>query len=174
MKYVEDELQKVITRRLIWNDSKCVLRWARAFEISLVFVLNRIKEIKCTKRSDIRYVPTEDNVADIATWESTVSKLAPDQKWWNGLTWLSKLEKCWPQELAYDEEKGLIEEPLGENQIETCNVKQQGTSLNIKKFSNSSMSKRVLTCTLRYNRLKSLEEIVIKNLKKVCAYNSPV
>ncbi|KRX86068.1 hypothetical protein T4E_5437 [Trichinella pseudospiralis] len=58
------------------------------------FVANRVREIQAlTPSLWWRYIPTEDNPADLASRGCTVKNLSSSLKWWQGPTWLRVLEK---------------------------------------------------------------------------------
>ena len=57
---------------------------------------NRIKEIKSLEGVSIRYDPTEENPADLATRGKLPSELM-NSILWNGPHWLSQTEDKWPK-----------------------------------------------------------------------------
>ena len=75
-------------------DSQCVLHWLQSKKPLSVFVTNRVKEIKFLEGMSIRYVPTEENQADLATRGKSPSELM-NSIWWNGPHWLSQTEDKW-------------------------------------------------------------------------------
>ena len=60
-----------------------------------VFVSNRLREIKSLPKVCFKYVPTEDNPADMATRGKTLQELSISI-WWKGPHWLVDHEKEWP------------------------------------------------------------------------------
>jgi len=61
----------------------------------LTFVENRLIEIKSHKGMSFKYVPTEENPADLATKGKSPSELQ-QSIWWNGPIWLSAPLDKWP------------------------------------------------------------------------------
>lgn len=62
-----------------------------------MFVANRVAAIKAVAPSIIlKHVPTTDNPADVASRGVFASKLAENDLWWHGPTWLSQTEEFWP------------------------------------------------------------------------------
>ena len=55
-----------------------------------------MKEIKSLQATDIRFVPTEDNPADMATRGKTPQELS-SSTWWNGPQWLKQPKDKWPK-----------------------------------------------------------------------------
>ena len=59
-----------------------------------VFVSNRLKKIKSLPMVCFKYVPTEDNPADMATIGKTLTQLSTSI-WWKGPHWLLDHKKEW-------------------------------------------------------------------------------
>ena len=76
----------------LWTDAEVVLHWVRGNSPD-VFVSNRVKEIREFK-FPIKYVPTDQNPADILTRGTTVKKLTNSPLWNHGPEWL--LSKNYP------------------------------------------------------------------------------
>ena len=95
LKFVERELCLPIANKILWTDSQCVLYWMRTTKPLPVFVSNRLKEIKSLPMVCFKYVPSEDNPADMATRGNTLTELSTSI-WWKGPHWLLDHEKEWP------------------------------------------------------------------------------
>ncbi len=79
----------------LWSDSKCVLQWIQHQKILPQFVTNQVKEINQLQNIQYRYVPSQENPADIGSRGSTFKALQ-DSLWWTEPAWLSQEEKQWP------------------------------------------------------------------------------
>ncbi|VDM93728.1 unnamed protein product, partial [Onchocerca ochengi] len=101
IKQVELEHSEVI----VWSDSRCVLHWVKNHSRLLPkFVQKCIEEIRKAKFA-FRYIPSENNPADVATRGLDPLKLSSFELWWEGPRWLKKDESKWPQwEYNIDEE----------------------------------------------------------------------
>ena len=95
LEFVDRELHLPISSKVVWTDSQCVLHWLQSNKPLPVFVENRLKEIKSHKRMSFKYVPTQENPADLATRGKSPSELQCSI-WWNGPTWLSNPQEKWP------------------------------------------------------------------------------
>ena len=95
LKFVQRELHIPISSKVLWTDSQCVLHWLQSKKPLSVFVTNRLREIKSLEGVSIRYVPTEENPADLATRGKSPSELM-NSIWWNGPHWLSQTVERWP------------------------------------------------------------------------------
>ena len=93
--FVERELHLPILSKVVWSDSQCVLHWLLSKKPLPVFVENRLKEIKSHKEMSFKYVPTEQNPADLASRGKSPSELQ-QSIWWNGPAWLSNPQDKWP------------------------------------------------------------------------------
>ncbi|KRY91134.1 hypothetical protein T4D_15922 [Trichinella pseudospiralis] len=93
--YVRKELALNVEACHCWSDSKVALGWINGDANRWKpFVANRVREIQAlTPSLWWRYVPTEDNPADLASRGCTVKNLSSSLKWWQGPTWLRVLEK---------------------------------------------------------------------------------
>ncbi|VBB35395.1 unnamed protein product, partial [Acanthocheilonema viteae] len=81
----------------VWSDSKFALHWIKNHSrLLLVSIQNRMEEIRKTKAS-FRYIPSKDNLVDIATRGISPIRLRNCESWWKGPLWLSKKESKWPQ-----------------------------------------------------------------------------
>lgn len=96
---VKNSLKFHIDRVVLWSDSQIVLSWlASSPGTWKIFVANRVSEIQTlTQTSEWRYVPTDDNCADIATKGMNPTCLENFGLWWNGPQWLAQDESFWPK-----------------------------------------------------------------------------
>ncbi|KAI8422683.1 hypothetical protein MSG28_006454 [Choristoneura fumiferana] len=90
-----------VLQRFFWSDSTTVLHWinndAKNYK---TFVANRLGEIdEVTSSKEWRYVPTELNVADIATRE-TYDDATFKSQWLGGPTFLRDDESSWPRHVV--------------------------------------------------------------------------
>ena len=95
LKFVEKEIGVPVTSKILWTDSQCVLQWMQSTKPLPVFVKNRLKEIKSLEGVDFRYVPTENNPADMATRGKPPQELS--SIWWSGPHWLKQPKDQWPK-----------------------------------------------------------------------------
>uniref|UniRef100_A0A914W323 Peptidase aspartic putative domain-containing protein n=1 Tax=Plectus sambesii TaxID=2011161 RepID=A0A914W323_9BILA len=96
-KFVRQQLQKPIQNVTLWSDSKCVLGWINSKSETLPkFVSNRLQEIWTLEGANFRYVPTQDNPADLGSRGVTVEELRGNALWWSGPKWLLEEEDKWP------------------------------------------------------------------------------
>ena len=96
LNFVAKELNRVVLRKVIWTDSKCVLWWITSNKLLEVFVENRLKEIRASPNTEFRYVPTAENPADLPTRGLTFDQLVDSTLWWYGPEWLRQEEISWP------------------------------------------------------------------------------
>lgn len=92
-----------------WSDSKTVLTWIRrGARVYKPFVAHRIAAIEDgSKVDDWRWIPTKQNVADLAT-RDVPHDLHSTHEWYNGPRFLYEEPSSWPTE------KPLTDEPTGE------------------------------------------------------------
>ena len=122
--YVERKLHLTLSRRVLWTDSKCVLYWLKTLKTLSIFVTNRLREIKQAKGIEFRYLPSEDNIADLATKGCTLQELVKNQRQWKGPHWLSSAEEFRPKEMTYEGFKSE-EEWKQEHQIGASNIDEK-------------------------------------------------
>jgi hypothetical protein len=90
---------------VILCDSMCVLLWIKATKIQSTFVQNRVREIQRAERLQFRYVPSKENVADMASRGVPIDSL--NDVWWYGPPWVSLTEDHWPSQGELDEATGV-------------------------------------------------------------------
>nr|XP_049702535.1 uncharacterized protein LOC126055847 [Helicoverpa armigera] len=95
---VLDSLQCNISRKVLWSDSMVVLGWVQTPPRDLkVFVCNRVNEInQLTPGFDFRYVPTDQNPADMGSRGVSPKQLKGSSLWWAGPSFLANDPTCWP------------------------------------------------------------------------------
>ena len=84
------------TRTVFWTDARDVLYWIRSTERKYTtYVANRVSIILASSSIDQwRWVPTDDNPADMAT--KTDPKRKTEDLWWQGPSFLEHEEEDWP------------------------------------------------------------------------------
>ncbi|GFX46393.1 integrase catalytic domain-containing protein [Trichonephila clavipes] len=88
-----------------WTDSSTVLTWIIRREQWLVFVANRISEIrKLTTSEDWFHISTDQNPADILS-RGCGPKQLQKRKWWQGPDWLKNSKEQWPKSAVNINEK---------------------------------------------------------------------
>ncbi|KRY26864.1 hypothetical protein T01_389 [Trichinella spiralis] len=78
----------------------CYVRKELALDVEACHagVTARVREIQVLTLSLWwRYIPTEDNPADLASGGCTVKNLSTSLKWWQGPTWLRGPPETWPE-----------------------------------------------------------------------------
>uniref|UniRef100_A0A182EZG4 Integrase catalytic domain-containing protein n=2 Tax=Onchocerca ochengi TaxID=42157 RepID=A0A182EZG4_ONCOC len=94
--FVIKQFQKQPHSITLWSDSTCVLYWITNYTKLLPrFVQSRVDEIRSSK-FNIRYIPSQDNPADIATRGLSPPHLRNSKQWWKGPHWLIEPESKWP------------------------------------------------------------------------------
>lgn len=88
-----------------WTDSMNVLYWINTPANQLkTFVSNRVGQIQShSNKNQWRHVPTDQNPADIATRDISISELSDSLLWWKGPDFLRKNEADWPAEFVAPE-----------------------------------------------------------------------
>ena len=104
IKFVKEQLNLDKAILTAWTDSKCVLYWLKSINLDKKqrFIHNRIKTIKVNNEflrmkflimkfkiliMKFRYVPSEDNPADIRSRGCTPNELKNNELWWSGPEW---------------------------------------------------------------------------------------
>ena len=91
---------------IFWSDSTVALSWIRSVDKEYKqFVENRVEEIRrLSCPNDWKYCPTKENPADIASRGKSASKLAADDKWWYGPTFLMNGKESWLEQPTCEDE----------------------------------------------------------------------
>jgi hypothetical protein len=95
--FVVNQLRLEIDEVHIWTDSMCTLQWIHSTKVRSVYVENRVKEIRAEKTYRTRFVPSEENPADILSRGSSVESLQKNDLWWHGPSFLMHPESKWPK-----------------------------------------------------------------------------
>ena len=93
LKFVQEQLQLPVEKKILWTDNQCVLHWIMSKRPLTTFVQNRVKEITETKDISFRYVINSQNPADIASRGVSAQDLDKCELWWHGPKWLENNEK---------------------------------------------------------------------------------
>ena len=96
LKFVQEQLQLPVEKKILWTDNQCVLHWIMSKRPLTTFFQNRVKEITETKDISFRYVITSQNPADVASRGVSAQDLDKCELWWRGPKWLENNEKTWP------------------------------------------------------------------------------
>ena len=86
--FVTSELKLLITKRMLFTDSECVLHWIKATKQLPVFIQNRIDEIQKEEDLIFGYVSSVQNPADFATRGLSALEISRCKLWWHGPDWL--------------------------------------------------------------------------------------
>ncbi|MFH4984713.1 hypothetical protein AB6A40_011422, partial [Gnathostoma spinigerum] len=153
LKFVEGELKLNIEKKFLWSDSKTALSWITSTKVLPVFVANRVKEIRSSKLIEYRYIPTQDNPADIASRETTVQELAFHDLWWHSPCWLTEDDCSWPSQITFGETER-------EEEYVNCSAVQYSFVSTIlpaaERVSSRKILKRVIALVLRFlDRLRA-------------------
>lgn len=87
-------------RSYVWSDNASALWWSKAKPDKKlpIFVRHRVDQIQLYKDVEIRYVPGEMNIADLASRGCTATELSSNREWFCGPEWL-KDPTNWPEQL---------------------------------------------------------------------------
>lgn len=93
-----DSLQVKFEKCILWSDSTIILAWLRTPPNALkIFVGNRVAEVQTlTENCEWRYVPSEENPADLVSRGLLPSQLLITPEWWQGPLWLAEGPMFWP------------------------------------------------------------------------------
>ena len=65
--FVASELKIASLKQILWTESTCVLHWLKTHKPLPVFVDNQVKEVLKATDISFRYVPSNENLADLPT-----------------------------------------------------------------------------------------------------------
>ena len=152
VKYVQAELKSPIKKTILWSDAKCVLHWIKNDKPKPVFVENRLKEIRQSEIREFRYVPSQENPADLLSRGISTRTLIDNDLWWSGPHWL-KDDTNWPESMIVDElseENELESEACDTNTLVVNEDKEkQPFDLNVTDFSSLQRLLNVTAWCLR-------------------------
>ncbi|XP_059612589.1 uncharacterized protein LOC132259062 [Phlebotomus argentipes] len=106
--FVAANIGIAIHRRIFWTDSTVALHWIKSDSRNFKpFVANRVGEIQeVSDPAEWRWVPTDLNVADLATRDKGSTDFAPTSVWYRGPEFLHQSENTWPKQR--EEETPLV------------------------------------------------------------------
>ena len=113
--FVTSELKLLIVKRVLFTDSECVLHWIKATKQLLVFIQNRIDEIRMEEDHIFGYVSSVQNPADFATRGLSALEISGCKLWWHGPDWLQYDESKWPTSNLSDITSEKLERDLTRN-----------------------------------------------------------
>lgn len=166
MKNIKEGHEIRIDKIFFWSDSKIVLSWINSDTYKFKqFVGNRVTEIKnLTNIKDWRWVPSKENVADLAT--RLLKTRSEENRWLTGPDFLLKSEENWPEQ----EQNSKVEKESSEMKkefIAVTNVKNVKLCLpDICHFSKLSKLLRSTAWMLRFIN-NCLSRIRRKNIIKL-------
>ena len=150
---LKEEHSLDIKRTVFWSDSMTVLFWIRSDAHRFrPFVAHRISEIcETTDASAWRWLPSRENIADLATRGAQLEDLTPDSPWFKGPQFLQRDENLWPVEVQRcnavdDEDKEIKREFVGS----VTQVRPPSCLPDCTRFSSFSRLLRATAWVLRY------------------------
>ena len=99
LRFLSLELKVPIHKLVLWTDSSCVLDWLCTTKPQPVFVERRLLECRgliSDLHVSVRYIPTSENPADIASRGMKVEELLKSDLWLQGPGFLQKNSSEWP------------------------------------------------------------------------------
>lgn len=97
-RFIREESSRTITSTTLFGDSMIVLHWILNTNASVPrFNQKRLDEIRSLSDCHFRYVPTQQNPADLATRGCSGTDLVHHDLWWNGPSFLRLSKSEWPQ-----------------------------------------------------------------------------
>ncbi|XP_075150812.1 uncharacterized protein LOC142224919 [Haematobia irritans] len=128
----------------LWTDASIVLGWLSKPPMSWeTYVENRTSQIlTLVQPAKWRYVPTQDNPADLGTRGCSPQELISNSLWWNGPKWLSMPEYNWPK-------KNPLVVPEDTRKFQTFNVTCEYDDI-LLRFSSYTRALRVLSYVFRF------------------------
>ena len=98
IKWVIDTLKVKLNSVHLWTDNEASLQWVRNNKSDLVYVRNRVAEIRRLKdkyKFSTFHVSSSDNPADLLSRGVKYVQLEESQLWWHGPQWLVHVDR-WP------------------------------------------------------------------------------
>lgn len=99
MREVKEPLQSI----RIYNDNTAAIAWAKTGKApnEIIRVVRKtrliIEQLDLIRPTDVEFVPTKENPADLATRGCSLEALKQHHLWWNGPSFLLKPRSEWPQ-----------------------------------------------------------------------------
>ena len=100
VKWIIDTFGKIFHPIYLWTDNEACLQWVRNNISEIVYVKNRVAEIRRLKdhyHFHTFHVPTLENPADLLSRGLNHNQLLSNTLWWHGPSWL-KGQRGWPQQ----------------------------------------------------------------------------
>ncbi|CAF1060894.1 unnamed protein product [Didymodactylos carnosus] len=104
LQFISNSLQLSNCEQYLWSDSQCALHWLHTKKPVTIFVSNRIREIKTHSNVNFRFVPGDDNIADLPSRGKKAEELINHQAWWHGPSWLIPSKENWPANIVFNDE----------------------------------------------------------------------
>ena len=108
-----------LTSCTLWSDSKVSISWVKYHRSTDVYVRNRVDEIR-EKNFPVRYVPTQDNPADLLTRGIMFKQFCNSGLWKFGPSWLTQPSKFPSQQVVDTVVNELLIEPVAEEPFVPC------------------------------------------------------
>lgn len=169
MQKVQKSLNTSFQRVVLWSDSTIVFQWLDMAPRTLQpFVSHRVAQIQAATRAfEWKYVPTEDNPADLLTRGIDGMALKHNELWWHGSRFLSSEEDWWPQL------KWKCQERVTEMKIRALIAKPVQNFELLYKYSDLSKLIRIVAYLLRFssnaskkNELRNQDSLTREELDK--------
>ena len=96
-----------VNRCYAWTDSTVVLCWLKTKRGYKQFVTNRVLKINEKNYIEWRYVPTQQNPADIGSRGCKGNKI--QELWTRGPSWLDQ-SKLWPEKIEINASEGNLKQ----------------------------------------------------------------
>ena len=160
--FVAKELKFSFIQWILWTDSTCVLHWLKTNKPLPLFVENRVAEIKRASDITFRYIPSDQNPADLPTRGLPANELSDSTLWWHGPMWLEKPEIFWPEWCSPE----ITPEVLKETQTDAPTMFYEVAALAGQTC--NDQDKRSSVCEIdekRYLRLRKLLRVTVYCLK---------
>ena len=109
-----------VAGKMFFSDSTCAISQISSESVLLNFNSHRCSEIQqVTRPEDWRWLPTDENVADLATRGAcTVEDVLPGSRYQSGPSWLRLEQDQWPVKTA-----GEVNHPIPESELNPKMVK---------------------------------------------------
>lgn len=123
LNYVVKHMKLPIVRQCLWTDSQAVLSWVTTDPSNQpVFVANRVNEIQKSKNTEIGFVRTDQNPADLASRGTSLSQLKESVLWRQGPWWLRAASTEWPyqRQMIQARRKFYTEDEVVANAVKTA------------------------------------------------------
>ncbi|XP_075157628.1 uncharacterized protein LOC142230894 [Haematobia irritans] len=145
--YVSQIFDNGINSITLWTDASIVLGWLSKPPMTWeTYVANRTLQIHdLVTNGKWRYVPTQDNPADLGTRGCSPQDLISNTLWWNGPKWLTMSECNWPK-------KTNFEVPIRNNSIQICYALSSEDDI-LSRFSSYTKALRVISYVFRFFHL---------------------